>query len=84
MIVVKNGLAGYAQRSFMATSKEDSFAELIKDYESLWVALIDKGGEEIVVASGKTPSEALSQAAARGFSNAVLFSVPSFSEAFVY
>jgi hypothetical protein len=64
-------------------AKEEAFAELIKDYENLWIALIDTDGQEIIVGSGQTPSEALSQASARGFSNAVLFCVPSFSEAFV-
>lgn len=67
-----------------STTKEEAFAELIRDYENLWVALVEKDGEEFVVGSGETPTEALAQAKAKGFTNAVLFSVPSFSHAFIY
>jgi hypothetical protein len=67
-----------------AAIKEEAFAELIREYENLWVALIEKDGKEFIVGSGETPTEALSQARAKGFVNAVLFSVPSFSHAFIY
>lgn len=64
--------------------KEEAFAELIREYENLWIALVEKNGEEIVVGAGKTPSEALSQARDKGFTDTVLFSVPSFTESFAY
>ena len=67
-----------------AVIKEEAFADLVREYENLWVALIEKDGEEFIVGSGETPTEALAQAKAKGFTNAVLFSVPSFSQAFIY
>jgi hypothetical protein len=67
-----------------AANKEEAFADLVREYENLWVALIERDGKESIVGSGETPTEALAQAKAKGFTNAVLFSVPSFSQAFIY
>ena len=64
--------------------KETAFAELVREYENLWVAIIEKDGQEFVVGSGQTPKEALAEAKTKGFANAVLFSVPSFSQVLVY
>ena len=69
----------------MATvDKETAFAELVRDYENLWIAIVEKGGQEVVVGSGQTPTEALGEARTKGFADAVLFSVPSFSRALIY
>jgi hypothetical protein len=65
-------------------TKEEAFAELIRQYENLWVALIEEDDQEVVVGAGKTPREALSDAESKGFTNTILFSVPSFSESYVY
>ena len=67
-----------------ATKKEEAFAELVREYENQWVALIETGGKEEVVGSGSTPKEALNQARQKGFTDVVLFSVPSFSHSFAY
>jgi hypothetical protein len=64
--------------------KETAFAELVRDYENLWVAIIEKDGQELIAGSGDTPTKALQEARGKGFTNAVLFSVPSFSQAFIY
>lgn len=64
--------------------KEEAFAELVRQYENLWVAIIEKNGEEVVVGSGTTPKEALSNARDKGFTDVVLFSVPSFSHSLAY
>lgn len=64
--------------------KETAFAELVRDYENLWVAIIEQDGQELIAGSGGTPTEALKEARAKGFSDAVLFSVPSFTQAFIY
>jgi hypothetical protein len=64
--------------------KEEAFAELVREYENLWVALIEKGGEELVVGAGRTPKEALAKARDKGFTDVVLFSVPSFSSSYAY
>jgi hypothetical protein len=67
-----------------AANKEEAFADLVRDYENLWVAIIEKDEEEIVVGAGITPKEALAKARDKGFTDVVLFSVPSFSSSFVY
>jgi hypothetical protein len=63
--------------------RETAFAELMRDYENLWVALDEKDGERIVVGSGRTALEAATTAEANGFPDAVLFKVPSFSSSFI-
>ena len=65
-------------------NKETTFAELVRNYENLWVAIIEKDGQEFIAGSGDTPAAALKEAQAKGYSAAVLFSVPSFSQAFIY
>jgi len=67
-----------------AANKEEAFAELVRAYENQWVAIIEKGGEEIVVGAGRTPKEALSSARDKGFKEVILFSVPSFSSSLAY
>jgi hypothetical protein len=64
--------------------KETAFAERIRPDEKKWVALVEKDGEEIVAGSGETPAAALADAKEKGFTNTTLFSLPSFSETFVY
>jgi hypothetical protein len=66
------------------TDKETAFAERVRPYENKWVALVEKEGEDFVVGSGTTPTEALTEAKKNGFATAILFSVPSFSDVFAY
>lgn len=63
--------------------KESAFADLIRDHENQWVALIEKDGVEYVVGSGVDPNEAVNDAKANGYSNAMLFKVPSFKSTFI-
>jgi hypothetical protein len=65
-------------------NKEEAFAELIRDYENLWVALIDKDGVEFVVGAGSTAVEAANEATEKGHPQATLFKVPSFKARFVF
>ena len=67
-----------------ATNKEEAFAELVKDYENLWVAIIETDGVEFVVGHGVTAVEAASEAAKKGHPQAMLFKVPSSKRRFVY
>ncbi len=64
--------------------KETAFADLVKDYENLWVAVIERDGVEFIVGSGTTAVEAINEAKGKGFPQAMLFNVPSFSDRFVY
>jgi hypothetical protein len=66
-----------------AYDKETAFAELVRDYENLWVAIIDKDGEEFVVGTGKTAVEADKEALSKGYSQAMLCKVPSFNSRFI-
>lgn len=64
--------------------KETAFAELLREYENQWVAIVEKEGVEVVVGSGETPAAALAEAKNKGFATSTLFSVPSFSQAYIY
>jgi hypothetical protein len=63
--------------------QEMAFVEALRDYEDRWVAIIQAGGTETIVGSGRDAVEALSDAKARGFENAILFRVPPFNTTFI-
>ncbi|HET6979698.1 MAG TPA: DUF5678 domain-containing protein [Pyrinomonadaceae bacterium] len=67
-----------------AANKEEAFAELVRQYEDMWVALIETDGCEHVVGHGSTAVEAANDAKQNGHSEPTLFKVPSFSSRFVY
>ena len=66
-----------------AIDKETAFADLIRDHENQWVAIDDRDGVEFIVGSGKDAVEAANDAEAKGFPDALLFKVPSFTSTFV-
>jgi hypothetical protein len=68
----------------MPADKETAFAELIRDYESLWVAIVESDGVEFVVGSGPTAVQASNEAKEKGYRQATLFKVPSFKARFIY
>lgn len=63
--------------------KETAFADLIRDHENQWVAIIEKDGVEFIVGMGKDAVEAASDASEKGFPDAMLFKVPSFTATFI-
>ena len=63
--------------------KETAFAELTRDYENLWIALDERNGDRVVVGSGHTALQAATMAEKKGFPDAALFKVPSFSSSFI-
>jgi heterodisulfide reductase subunit A-like polyferredoxin len=67
-----------------AIDKETAFAEVIRDYENLWVAIVEKDGVEFVMGHGQTAVEAAKEASEKGYPQAMLFKVPSFKSRFVY
>lgn len=67
-----------------AISKEEAFAELVREYENLWVAIIEQDGVESVVGHGSTAVQAANEATEKGHPQAMLFKVPSFKSRFVY
>jgi uncharacterized protein DUF5678 len=66
-----------------AMDKESAFADLIKDYENLWIAIVEQDGIESVVGAGKTAVEAISDAKAKGHPQAMLCKVPRFESRFI-
>jgi hypothetical protein len=66
-----------------AVDRESAFAELVRDYENLWIAIDEKDGVQVVVGSGRNAVEAVAAADANGFPDAVLFKVPSFRSTFI-
>lgn len=63
--------------------QEMAFVEALRDYEDRWIAIIESGGNETVVGSGRDAVEALADAKAKGFENTVLFRVPPFDTTFI-
>lgn len=59
--------------------QEMAFLEALRKYENQWVAIIESGGSEMIVGSGKDAVQAQTDAEAKGFPDATLFKVPSFS-----
>lgn len=66
-----------------AVDRESAFAELVRDYEDKWIALVEKDGVDVVVGSGNDAVEAATVAETKGFPDAALFRVPSFRSVFV-
>lgn len=62
---------------------ETAFAELVRDYENLWIALEEKDGVKVIVGSGRNAVEAVAAAEANGHPDAALFKVPCFSSTFI-
>ena len=66
-----------------AIDNETAFAELVREYENQWVAIDDRDGVKFIVGSGKDAVEAAQAADAKGFPDAALLRVPSFSATFL-
>ena len=60
-------------------SKEEAFADLVREYENMWVAIIEKDGVEYVVGHGPTAVEAANEATDKGHPMAMLAGVPPFN-----
>jgi hypothetical protein len=65
-------------------NKEEAFAELVREYENLWVAIIETDGVEYVVGHGVTAVQAADDAKEKGHPQAMLFKVPSSNSRFIY
>lgn len=67
----------------LTVDKETEFAELVRKYENLWIALNEKDGLKVIVGSGRDAVEAAEAAESNGFPDAALFRVPSFTSSFI-
>ena len=63
--------------------KETAFAELVRAYENQWVAIDERDGVRFIVGVGRDAVEAANDAEAKGFPDAVLLRVPSFTATFI-
>jgi hypothetical protein len=62
---------------------ETAFAESVRPYEDQWVAIDERDGVKFIVGSGRDAVEAAENAEAKGFPDAVLLRVPSFTSTFI-
>ena len=60
-----------------------AFVEGLRNYENRWVAFVEVDGSEVIVGSGGDAVEAMAEAGAKGFGDAVLFKVPPFNAGFI-
>ena len=67
-----------------AVDKEEAFAELVREYENSWVAIIEEDGHECVVGHGSSAVEAANEATAKGYPQVLLFRVPSSHSRSIY
>jgi len=63
--------------------RETEFAESVRPYEDQWVAIDERDGVRFIVGSGRDAVEAAENAEAKGFPDAVLLRVPSFTSTFI-
>ena len=64
-------------------STEEAFADLVRENENMWDAIIEKDGVEYVVGHGPTAVEAANEATDNGHPQPILFRVPPFNSRFI-
>ncbi len=62
---------------------ETAFADSLKEYDDQWITFIERDGIRVIVGSGCNAVEAVAEADAKGFPDAILFKVPSLKTSFV-
>jgi uncharacterized protein DUF5678 len=62
---------------------ELAFLAELEKHEDEWIAFVESHGAEIVVGSGKDAIEAMKEAEAKGFPDAVLLRVPPFDRGYI-
>lgn len=62
---------------------ETAFADAVKEYDNQWITFIERDGMRVIVGSGRNAVEAVAEAEAKGFPDAILFKVPSLRTSFV-
>jgi hypothetical protein len=62
---------------------ETAFADAVKEYDNQWITFIERDGLRVIVGSGRNAVEAVADADAKGFPDAILFKVPSLTTSFV-
>lgn len=63
-------------------ANELAFLTEMEKHENQWIAFVVSNGAEIIVGSGDNAVEAMAQAEAKGFPDAVLLRVPTFDRGY--
>ena len=63
--------------------KELAFLAELEKHENEWIAFVESHGAEVIVGSGKDAVEAMAEAEAKGFPDAVLLRVPPFDSGYI-
>jgi len=63
--------------------KELAFLAELEKHENKWIAFVESHGAEIIVGSGKDAVEAMAEAEAKGFPDAILLRVPPFDSGYI-
>lgn len=63
--------------------RETAFAESVRPYENQWIAIEERDGVRVIVGSGRDAVEAANDAEAKGYPDASLLKVPSFTWRFI-
>jgi hypothetical protein len=66
-----------------AEEVESVFAEDLTPYQGKWLALVESEGVQHIVGSGADAEQAMKEATAKGFSDAYLYKVFPFDQAYV-
>lgn len=67
----------------MIEERELAFLEELKKYENKWVAIYERDAREVIVGSGDDAVEAMRQAEANGFADAVLMKLTAFDKGYI-
>ncbi len=62
---------------------ELAFLAELEKHENKWIAFVESHGAEIIVGSGKDAVEAMAEAEAKGFPDAILLRVPPFDSGYI-
>ena len=62
---------------------ELAFLAELEKHENQWIAFVESHGAEIIVGSGKDAVEAMTEAEAKGFPEAILLRVPPFDSGYI-
>ncbi len=65
------------------SQNELAFLAELEKHENKWIAFVESHGAERVVGSGKDAVEAMAEAEAKGFPDAILLRVPLFDRGYV-
>jgi hypothetical protein len=64
-------------------ANELAFLNEMEKHENQWIAFVRSNGAEVIVGSGDDAVDAMAQAEAKGFPDAILLRVPPFDRGYI-